>query len=58
MPQHTGGISTMHPGLAYVGLEFQRSFASNTVCGAIRDACDVVAPLAAHVRGAPAAIGL
>jgi len=58
MPQHTGGISTTHPGLAYVGLEFQRSFASNTMRGAHRDARHVVAPLAAHVRGAPAAIGL
>jgi putative flavoprotein involved in K+ transport len=58
LPQHTGGISTTHPGLVYVGLEFQRSFASNTLRGAHRDARHVVAPLAAHVRGAPAAIGL
>jgi putative flavoprotein involved in K+ transport len=58
MPQHVGGISTTHPGLAYVGLEFQRSFASNTLRGAHRDARNMVAPLAAHVRGAPTAIGL
>jgi putative flavoprotein involved in K+ transport len=30
LPQHTGGISATHPGLVYVGLEFQRSFSSNT----------------------------
>jgi putative flavoprotein involved in K+ transport len=58
MPRHVGGISTTHPGLAYVGLEFQRSFSSNTLRGAHRDARHVVAPLAAHVRNAAAAIGL
>jgi putative flavoprotein involved in K+ transport len=58
MPRHVGGISTTHPGLAYVGLEFQRSFSSNTLRGAYRDARHVVAPLAAHVRGARTAIGL
>jgi putative flavoprotein involved in K+ transport len=58
MPQHIGGISTTHPGLAYVGLEFQRSFSSNTLRGAHRDARHVVAPLAAHVRDAATAVGL
>ena len=29
-PRHYGGISTTHLGLVYVGLEFQRSFSSNT----------------------------
>jgi len=29
-PLHIGGISTTHLGLVYVGLEYQRSFASNT----------------------------
>lgn len=58
VPLHTGGLSTTHRGLAYVGLEFQRSFASNTLRGVYRDADHVAAPLAAHVRGAPAAIGL
>ncbi|MGW9307008.1 flavin-containing monooxygenase [Saccharomonospora azurea] len=51
-PQHTGGISTTHLGLVYVGLEFQRSFASNTLRGVHRDAEYVMAALAAHVRGA------
>jgi putative flavoprotein involved in K+ transport len=57
MPLHAGGISTTHPGLVYVGLEFQRSFSSNTLRGAYRDAQHVVAPLAAHVRDAATTIG-
>ncbi|MEU0477658.1 NAD(P)/FAD-dependent oxidoreductase [Streptosporangium sp. NPDC006013] len=55
-PRHAGGISTTHPGLVYVGLEFQRSFASNTLRGVTRDAEYVTGPLAAHVRNAPAAL--
>ncbi|GAA2758621.1 flavin-containing monooxygenase [Actinopolymorpha rutila] len=55
MPVHSGGISLTHPGLVYVGLEFQRSFSSNTLRGASRDADYVMAPLAAHVQGAAAA---
>ncbi|WP_232805706.1 flavin-containing monooxygenase [Glycomyces xiaoerkulensis] len=51
MPRHTGGVSTTHPGLAYVGLEFQRSFASNTLRGAARDAEHVMGPLAAFAAG-------
>ena len=57
-PKHTGGISTTHLGLAYVGLEFQRSFASNTLRGVHRDAEHVAAPLAAFVSDAPSAVGL
>lgn len=37
-PRHTRGLSTSHPGLAYVGLEWQRSFASATLRGVGRDA--------------------
>ncbi|MBB6349923.1 putative flavoprotein involved in K+ transport [Nonomuraea muscovyensis] len=55
-PLHAGGISTTCPGLVYVGLEFQRSFASNTLRGVIHDAEYVTAPLAAHVRGSAAAV--
>lgn len=51
-PLHQGGLSTTHVGLAYVGLEFQRSFASNTLRGVYRDAEHVVAPLAASAKGA------
>jgi putative flavoprotein involved in K+ transport len=58
MPLHAGGISATHPGLVYVGLEFQRSFSSNTLRGVHRDAEHVAAPLAAHVRNAPAAVGV
>lgn len=51
-PAHAGGVSTTHLGLVYVGLEFQRSFSSNTLRGVHRDAEHVMAALAAHVRGA------
>jgi putative flavoprotein involved in K+ transport len=58
MPLHSGGISTTQPGLVYLGLEFQRSFASNTLRGLSPDADYVIPPLAAYVRKAPAAVGL
>ncbi|WP_049558889.1 flavin-containing monooxygenase [Nonomuraea sp. SBT364] len=58
LPLHADGISTTHPGLGYVGLEFQRSFASNTLRGVYRDAQHVAAPLAAYAVGALAAYGL
>lgn len=57
-PLHIAGVSATHPGLVYVGLEFQRSFSSNTLRGVYRDAEYVIAPLAAHVRNAPAMVGL
>ncbi|TDD19148.1 NAD(P)/FAD-dependent oxidoreductase [Kribbella turkmenica] len=57
MPLHTGGISLTHPGLVYVGLEFQRSFSSNTLRGVHRDADYVVGPLAAHAGGAANVLG-
>jgi putative flavoprotein involved in K+ transport len=57
-PLHTGGISNTHIGLVYVGLEFQRSYASNTLRGVGADAAAVVAPLAAWVRDAPSMVGL
>lgn len=56
MPLHDGGISTTHPGLVYAGLEFQRSFSSNTLRGVHRDAKYVVEPLAAHVNNAATSI--
>jgi len=58
MPLHSGGISATHPGLVHVGLEFQQSFSSNTLRGVYRDAEHVTGPLSAHVRNAPAVIGL
>ncbi len=58
LPVHSGGISATRPGLVYLGLEFQRSFSSNTLRGVGRDAHCVIPPLAAYVRKAPAAAGL
>jgi putative flavoprotein involved in K+ transport len=58
MPLHVGGVSTTHLGLVYVGLEYQRSFASNTLRGVSADAAAVAAPLAAWIRDAPAAVGV
>ncbi|MGS2618811.1 NAD(P)-binding domain-containing protein [Micromonospora sp. LZ34] len=52
-PRQRGGISTTHPGLGYLGLEFQRSFSSNTLRGVGRDAAYVMAALAAQVSGGP-----
>ncbi len=57
-PLHAGGISTTHLGLVYVGLENQRSFASNTLRGVTADADVVIAPLLAWIRDAPAAVGI
>ncbi len=37
-PLQSRGLSTSHPGLGYVGLEWQRSFASATLRGVGRDA--------------------
>lgn len=51
-PLHNRGLSTTHPGLAYLGLEFQRSFSSNTLRGVHRDAGYVIAALSANTRRA------
>ncbi len=56
LPLHTRGISTTHPGLAYVGIEFQRSYASNTLRGVHRDAEYLAPAIAAHVRDAGALV--
>ena len=47
-----------HVGLVYLGLEFQRSYASNTLRGVSDDARAVIAPLVAWIRDAPARVGL
>ncbi|MFD4354294.1 hypothetical protein ACFWPX_17195 [Nocardia sp. NPDC058518] len=57
-PLHRAGVSTTHPGLVYVGLEFQRSFSSNTLRGVHRDAEHITTALAAHINRAPAKVGL
>jgi putative flavoprotein involved in K+ transport len=57
-PLHVRGISITHPGLVYLGLEFQRTYASNTLRGVSADASAVIPPLVAWIRDAPRAIGL
>jgi putative flavoprotein involved in K+ transport len=57
-PRHAGGISTTHLGLVYLGLEYQRSFASNTLRGVSTDATAVIAPLVAWIQDAPRTVGL
>ena len=57
-PLHTAGVSTTHLGLVYVGLEYQRSFASNTLRGVSEDAAFVASPLTAWIHDAPAAVGV
>lgn len=57
-PRHVGGISTTHPGLVYLGLEGQRTFASNTLRGVSHDADQIVPALAAYAGGALSALGL
>ena len=57
-PLHVGGISSTHAGLVYVGLEYQRSYASNTLRGVSEDARAVVEPLVAWIRDAPTKVGL
>ena len=57
-PLHVGGISSTHAGIVYVGLEYQRSYASNTLRGVSEDARAVVEPLVAWIRDAPMKVGL
>jgi putative flavoprotein involved in K+ transport len=49
-PLHTAGISLSVPGLYYVGLEGQRSFASATLRGVGPDAQFVVKRLLRHLH--------
>ncbi|MEV6273365.1 NAD(P)/FAD-dependent oxidoreductase [Kribbella sp. NPDC051936] len=46
MPLHKRGLSLTHKRLAYLGIEFQRSFSSNTLRGVSRDAKYVVRAIA------------
>ncbi len=46
-PRHRDGLSLTHPGLGFVGLEWQRSFASATLRGVGADARHVLSRLAA-----------
>ncbi|MEV3924887.1 flavin-containing monooxygenase [Actinomadura coerulea] len=51
-PRHRGGLSLTHPGLGYVGLEWQRSFASATLRGVAADARHVLTRLHKQIRTA------
>ncbi|MGW3864170.1 flavin-containing monooxygenase [Streptomyces sp. NPDC005047] len=48
-PRHREGIATEVPGLAFVGLEWQRSLSSNSLRGVGRDADRIALRLAAHL---------
>lgn len=48
-PQHRNGMSTTHPGLAFIGLEYQRSILSGTLHGVGRDSRYLARRLARHL---------
>ncbi|MFD8638271.1 FAD-dependent oxidoreductase, partial [Streptomyces sp. NPDC059656] len=48
-PRHRDGASPAHPGLAFVGLEWQRSLSSNSLRGVGRDAGQAARRLAVHL---------
>ncbi|MEV5502590.1 NAD(P)/FAD-dependent oxidoreductase [Nonomuraea fuscirosea] len=52
-PRQRRGLSLTHPGLGYLGLEWQRTPSSNTLRGVGADAAHVVGMLARHLRAAP-----
>ncbi|GAB3164929.1 ArsO family NAD(P)H-dependent flavin-containing monooxygenase [Myceligenerans halotolerans] len=52
-PRQRRGLSTTHPGLGYVGLEWQRSFSSATIRGVGRDAAYVVRRLMSRTTLTP-----
>ncbi|MFF8981617.1 flavin-containing monooxygenase [Streptomyces cellulosae] len=49
IPRHRGGLATKIPGLAFVGLEWQRSLSSNSLRGVGRDADRIARWLAAYL---------
>ncbi|WP_205315654.1 flavin-containing monooxygenase [Nonomuraea lactucae] len=57
-PRHDRGLSTTHPGLGFLGLEWQRNPASNTLRGVGRDARYLVRKLKSHLdlRRSPASV--
>ncbi|WP_246148760.1 flavin-containing monooxygenase [Nonomuraea turkmeniaca] len=48
-PRHDRGLSTTHPGLGFLGLEWQRNPASNSLRGVGRDARYLVGKLKSHL---------
>ncbi|MFI6466181.1 hypothetical protein [Streptomyces sp. NPDC050538] len=51
-PRHREGVSLTHRGLAYVGLEWQRSLSSNSLRGVGRDAARIARCIASHLARA------
>ncbi|WP_326640294.1 NAD(P)/FAD-dependent oxidoreductase [Streptosporangium sp. NBC_01755] len=49
-PRHDRGLSTTHPGLGFLGLEWQRTPASNTLRGVGRDARHLTGKLTTHLN--------
>ncbi|MFC4061698.1 flavin-containing monooxygenase, partial [Planomonospora corallina] len=49
-PRQRGGVSLTHPGLGFLGLEWQRTPASNTLRGVGRDAAHLARQLARHLK--------
>ncbi|MEU1982161.1 hypothetical protein [Nocardia sp. NPDC019395] len=47
-PPHRNGISTTHPGLAFLGLEYQRTILSGTLHGVAHDSRHVARKLARY----------
>ncbi|MCC3761497.1 NAD(P)/FAD-dependent oxidoreductase [Glycomyces sp. TRM65418] len=56
-PRHRGGLATGLPGLAFVGLEWQRSLSSASIRGVGRDADRIARHLASLVSHAPNGTG-
>ncbi|THV22092.1 flavin-containing monooxygenase [Glycomyces paridis] len=56
-PRHRSGLATDRAGLAFVGLEWQRSLSSASIRGVGRDASRVARPLAALVLNSRKEIG-
>ncbi|GAA5767245.1 hypothetical protein [Streptosporangium roseum] len=48
-PRHAQGLSTTHPGLGFLGLEWQRTPSSNTLRGVGRDARYLARKLKNHL---------
>ncbi|WP_326655134.1 flavin-containing monooxygenase [Streptomyces sp. NBC_01750] len=48
-PRHRDGLSPVHPGVAFVGLEWQRSLSSDSLRGVGRDAARFARRLSAHL---------
>ncbi|CNE88768.1 flavoprotein involved in K+ transport [Mycobacterium tuberculosis] len=55
-PRHRGGVSATHAGLGFVGLEWQRSFASATLRGVAADARHVLTRLRKQTRTSDGAL--